>query len=91
MLEWLNLYQLFAVYTFGSPEWAIFGVAAIIMAITYMGKWSPALRYIYVLGFIYASFIVIGNKLVIMLGVMMGLAWMGQGLLRWFTAYRGQT
>lgn len=90
-MEYLNLYELFAVYVFGNPHWAILGVAAIIMAISYMGKWSPILRYVYVGGFIYASYHVAGGVLVQMIGIVVGLVWMGFGLMRWFMAYRGQS
>ena len=90
-MEYLNLYSLFTNYVFGSPEWAIFGVAAIIMAITYMGKWSPILRYVYVGGFIYASFHVIAGTPAVIIGILIGLPWMFMGLWRFVMAYRGQT
>jgi len=90
-MEYLNLFDLFVNYVFGSPGWAVLGVAAIIMAISYLGKWSPILRYVYVLGFIYASYHVLLGIPIQIFGIVIGLTWMGYGLIRWIFAYRGQS
>jgi len=90
-MEYLNLFELFAVYVFGSPMWAIMGVAMIILAITYMGKWSPILRYVYILGFLFASFFVIGQTFLEMTFFMGAMMWFSYGIWRFIFAYRGQT
>ena len=51
----LNLYKLMVVYVFGDFFWAIFGFLLILFAISFLGKWSPNLRIVFMLLFLYFS------------------------------------
>ena len=55
MIAELNLYKLLVQYVFGNFYWAMFGLLGILFAISYLGKWSPNLRIIIMLMFLYFS------------------------------------
>ena len=55
MIAELNLYKLLVQYVFGNFYWAMFGLLGILFAISYLGKWSPNLRIVFMLLFLYFS------------------------------------